>query len=104
MSETRPPEFRRRAVELYRSSGRSLKTIAEELVVGVESLRPWNKQFETHVGERERLSSDEGEELRVAAHRCLSRRYELSLAATPAPGTVGLSCPRSSRTASAYLA
>ena len=59
-----PPEFRRRAVELYRSSGKSLKTIAEELGVAVESLRAWHKQFEIDVGERGGLSSDEREELR----------------------------------------
>ena len=69
MSERRgrgpyPAEFRRRAVELYRSSDRGLKQIAEELGIAVESLRSWNKQFEVDVGEREGLSSDEREELR----------------------------------------
>lgn len=69
MSERRgrgpyPRELRRRAVELYRSSDRGLKQIAEELGIAVESLRSWNKQFEVDVGEREGLSSDEREELR----------------------------------------
>jgi transposase-like protein len=33
------PEFRHEAVALYRSSGKSLKVIATELGVSVESLR-----------------------------------------------------------------
>ena len=59
-----PPEFRREAVELYRSSGKSLRTIAEELGISIESLRSWSKQQEVDVGEREGPTSDEREELR----------------------------------------
>lgn len=59
-----PPEFRREAVELFRSSDKSLRVIAEELGVSVESLRSWNKQHEVDVGEREGLSSEEREELK----------------------------------------
>jgi transposase len=58
------PEFRREAVALYRSSGKSLKVIATELGVSVESLRAWTKQHDVDVGEREGLTSAEREELK----------------------------------------
>jgi transposase len=59
-----PPEFRREAVALYRSSGKSLKVISAELGISVESLRAWVKQHDVDVGEREGLTTDEREELR----------------------------------------
>ena len=60
-----PPEFRREAVELVRSSGRSLPQIADELGVSPQSLRNWVKQVQLDSGERrDGLTSDEREELR----------------------------------------
>jgi transposase len=60
-----PPEFRREAVRLLETSGRSIPQIAAELGVSGESLRNWLKQEQLDRGERDDgLTSDEQEELR----------------------------------------
>ncbi len=59
-----PPEFRRKAVALYRLSGRPLREIAHDLGVSSESLRLWVKQSAIDAGEQPGLSSEEREELR----------------------------------------
>jgi transposase-like protein len=52
-----PPEFRREAVELVRSSGRPGREIARELGVSYESLRLWVKQSKIDAGEEPGLTS-----------------------------------------------
>lgn len=60
-----PPEFRREAVRLLETSGRSIPQVAGELGVSGESLRNWLRQEQLDRGEREDgLTSDEQEELR----------------------------------------
>ncbi len=59
-----PPEFRREAVELVRSSGRPIPQISDELGVSPQSLRNWVRQRDIDGGRAEGLTSDEREELR----------------------------------------
>jgi transposase len=58
-----PPEFKREAVELYRSSDRSIQKVADELGVSSWSLGRWIKQHEIDSGEQEGLSTSERGEL-----------------------------------------
>ena len=60
------PEFRARAVALYRDSeGRTIREVAEELGVGAETFRKWVRQDEADRGERaDRPTSEELAELR----------------------------------------
>ncbi len=68
MPKTRPAypeEFRARAVELARSSGKSQKDVAHELGVSANALREWVKRAELDTGRRtDGLTTSEREELR----------------------------------------
>jgi len=58
-----PPEFKAEAVELYRSSGKSIRDLATELDVSPESLRRWIAQYDVDAGNRTGLTTQERAEL-----------------------------------------
>src|SRR6266699_2253545 len=65
------PELRERAVrmvlQLREETGErhgSVKRVAEQLDIGVESLRSWVKQHEIDLGERPGLTSAQGQEVK----------------------------------------
>jgi transposase len=59
-----PLEFRREAVTLLRSSGKTVPQLARELGISPQSLRNWARQIEVDAGKAEGLTSAEREELR----------------------------------------
>jgi transposase len=57
-------EFKREAVQLLRTSGRSIPQLADELGCSPQSLRNWAWQRDVDEGKAEGLSSAERDELR----------------------------------------
>jgi len=57
-------DFRREAVALLKSSGKTVPQLAVELGVSPQSLRNWARQFEVDGGRAEGLTSVERDELR----------------------------------------
>jgi transposase len=63
MPKAKPPEFRRRAVELARSGDKPVREIAADLGISESGLRRWMAQAEIDQGTREGLSTSERSEL-----------------------------------------
>jgi transposase len=59
-----PPEFRREAVELYRSSDRSLEQVAKELGIGTSTLARWHYKLGPEGRQDDQPTGDERAELR----------------------------------------
>ncbi len=61
-----PEEFRARAIDLLRTSGKPMEEIARELGCSRESIRKWAKQRDLDSGHRkDGLTTEEREELRT---------------------------------------
>ncbi len=63
MPNAYPREFRERAVELYRVSGRSFQQVAKELGVSATGLQRWVHQADVDAGDRPGPTSDDRAEL-----------------------------------------
>jgi transposase len=57
-------EFRREAVALLKSSGKTVPQLAAELGISPQSLRNWSRQLDVDDGRANGLTSDERDELR----------------------------------------
>ena len=63
MPAAKPPEFRRRAVDLVRRGEQSVPQIAKDLGISESCLRRWVAVDEVDTGRRDGTSSDERREL-----------------------------------------
>lgn len=72
-----PPEFRREAIELVRTSGKSRNAIARDLGISTETLRQWIKQADIDAGVRhDGLTTEETEEVRRLRREVKTLREE----------------------------
>ena len=58
-----PPEFRAEAVRLYVNTDKTLRQVASDLGISVESIRKWVAQTEIDEGRRDGLTTEERQEV-----------------------------------------
>lgn len=63
MPAPKPPEFRKRAVDLVRETGRPAAEVARDLGISESGLRRWLAQADIDEGKKEGLTTSEREEL-----------------------------------------
>lgn len=63
MPAAKPPEFRRRAVELAREGDKPIAQLARDLGISESGLRRWMAQADVDEGKKEGVSSAEKQEL-----------------------------------------
>ena len=89
-SPIRRSSGRRRFLRLARSSGRSLRQIADDLGSTGETLRLWLKQADLDKGKRsDGLTSEEQEELRKLRRENRILREEREILKKPRPSSLG---------------
>jgi transposase len=79
VSHTRPlypPAFKAEAVQLARSSDKSLGAVAKDLGIADQTLRTWVRQAEIDGGARDGLTQGEREELRHLRREVRTLRQE----------------------------
>ena len=80
MPAAKPPEFRRRAVELVRRGDQPIAQIAKDLGIAESGLRRWMKQADVDEGRRcDGLSSDERKELTQLRRRNRTLEMEVEI-------------------------
>ncbi len=79
MPAAKPPEFRRRAVELARRREQPIAKIASDLGIAKSCLRRWMHQGDVDEGRVQGLSSDERRELTELRRRNRVLEMELEI-------------------------
>jgi transposase len=80
MPAAKPPEFRRRAVELARRGDQPIAQIAKDLGIAESGLRRWMKQADLDEGRRgDGLTSDELKELAELRRRNRTLEMEVEI-------------------------